>query len=305
MSERQIQPIPPTRERDISMARPPRSRGLISQVSIVLLQPRYFFRSMPLADNRQWFIIAFLILALVGWSAVRQDSLQGTTDLSVAFTTDTSLSGNTQGGGFDLGGIPSGDLTNSPIPSLDGSHDITDTLITALIAASQILTGWLVLAILLSEVSFFNSTMPKLGLNIRIAVWATVPMGVMAGIQLIYFAAGGKPGAAGISGLLGLWQDYANFPVMTRRLLLSISSQITLFWVWSLFLLYIGARSSLRGKWWTSLIVVVAWVVILVVFPVFTDMISMPEQTVSMGTDSQIVPTLQQLSPVSTEAISP
>lgn len=309
MSDRQIQPAQPIRERDIALARPPRSRGLISQVTVVMLQPRQFFRSMPLmADTRQWFVVAFLILVLVGWSEVRYETYQTgtTTDLTSQLgLSDSSISSGTPGGGIDFGGIPSDSSANSSSPTLDGtSSDITETLITALIAASHIILGWIILSILLCEVSLFNGKSPNLGLNMQIAIWSTVPIGVMAGIQLIYYASGGKPGAIGLSGLLVLWKDYPTLSAFARSALLSLISRTTVFWLWSLFLLYIGARMSLQGKWWASVLVVIGWIVILVILPVITGTVVAPNPTED-AMNAQIVPTLQQLPDISTDSSSP
>lgn len=281
MSDRQIQPLR-TREREIAVVRPPRARGLITQVSTALLQPRYFFRTVPLlVDSRQWITVALLILALVGWSAVRQESFSSSTPIADTF--DPGLSGDVLlPGDPGLSGIPGDIITNPPIPSsINETPDITESLITALIAASHILLGWFILTVLLCEVSLFNSAMPNLNLNLQIAIWTTVPIGLMAGIQLIYYAAGGKPGQIGITGLLPLWEDYGQFSGFARSALLSLSSRITIFWFWSLFLLYIGARHTLRGKWWAALLVVIAWALLLIVLPVVSGSISAPDLAIT------------------------
>jgi hypothetical protein len=51
---------------------------------------------------------------------------------------------------------------------------------------------------------------------------------------------------------------------------------LTLFWLWGLLLLYIGARQALRGRWWASLLVVFAWVAVVVVTPVLTGAVAAP-----------------------------
>ena len=73
MSNKQIQPV---RNRDYQITQRTRPRGLWGQVWMALLQPGYFFRTLPLMeDTRTWLWAAVLILALTGISAVRQDAL--------------------------------------------------------------------------------------------------------------------------------------------------------------------------------------------------------------------------------------
>src|SRR5262249_52987166 len=50
-----------------------------------------------------------------------------------------------------------------------------------------------------------------------------------------------------------------------------------LFWLWSLILIYIAARNALRGKRWSSALVVVVWVILLVVVPVVTGAVKVPD----------------------------
>src|SRR5215470_5262136 len=73
MSDKQIQPV---RRRDYQITQRTRPRGLWGQVWMALLQPGYFFRTLPLIeDSRTWLWAAILILALMGLSAVRQDAI--------------------------------------------------------------------------------------------------------------------------------------------------------------------------------------------------------------------------------------
>ena len=74
MTNRQIQPV---RNRDLQIIRQARPRSVLGQVWSVALQPNNFFLALPEAtsNGRQWFWVAVLILALNGFSAVRQDAL--------------------------------------------------------------------------------------------------------------------------------------------------------------------------------------------------------------------------------------
>ncbi len=293
MNNRQIQPV---RNRDLQIIRQARPRGVLGQVWSVALQPNSFFLALPQApsSSRQWFWVAILILALNGFSAVRQEALANgsggggdaapiTQDNSGGFSGKPgsfpiSPSGgisSSQGGGFSDGsGVDLG--SGAPTDAATGTTDITSTWVTALISATTILVGWFVLALILCEVPLFNGVRPSFSQNLQIAIWTTVPLGVMAGLQVIYLAAGGKVGAGGISGLLDYWKGYNDLSPIIRSILLSLTSRLTVFWIWSLVLIYIGGRMALNGKSWAVALVVVVWVLILVLVPVLTGAISAP-----------------------------
>src|SRR6185503_14123793 len=107
MTNKQIQPV---RNRDYQITQRTRPRGLWGQVWLSVLQPSYFFRTLPLLeDTRTWLWAAVLILTLTGISAVRQDAL---------------LKGNTGAPAVDFGNVtpgsdPSGGAI-SPLPSKGG-----------------------------------------------------------------------------------------------------------------------------------------------------------------------------------------
>lgn len=258
------------------MERNGRSRSLISQITTVLLQPVYFFRTMPATS--QWVWVALIILALVGFSAVRQSQLgdnAGTSGASfeIPQMMDPSM-------GLPPGAIP-GDpgMGGAPLPSDTGgqSNDITQTTMTALIAGGSVVLMWLVQAVVLSEVSMLNGAMPRLGRNLQVAVWASVPLGLMAALQLLYYAAGGQGGAMGLSLLLEDWTWYQAQSDFTKAVLYSLTSRMTLFWLWSLLLLYLGARHALRGHAVSAFIAVAVWVIIVVLAPVLSGAIEAPQ----------------------------
>jgi hypothetical protein len=281
MSNRQIQPVRP---RDYQLARQVRPRSLWGQLWTITLQPGYFFHTLPSpGDSRQWVWVAILILSLVGLSAVRQEAIQNAGTGSNSSPIDfNSPPGTDLGGGNPFSSnpnpitIPSGVV---PGDSDGGSSstspdDISATLTTALIAASYILLGWFILAVLLSEIPLFNGQRPSFSQNLQIAIWTTVPMGVMAGIQVVYYAAGGGVGQPGLSGLLSAWKPYETFSAFPKSIVLSLAIRATLFWLWSLLLIYRGGRSALNGRRWSVMIVVAAWTLILVIVPVVTGSIS-------------------------------
>ena len=297
MTNKQIQPV---RNRDYQITQRTRPRGLWGQVWLSVLQPAYFFRTLPLLeDTRTWLWAAALILTLTGISAVRQDALlKGDTGAPAAIDFNNAASGGdgtgdtgvrpTKGGfspapvdgGGGGGEIPfdSGVPPSIPTDGTGGStSNITTTWTTALLAGTTVIIGWFVLTIILSEVTLFNGRAPSLGQNFQVAVWASIPFALMAGLQLIYYAAGGKIGGAGLSGLLVEWSGYDTLPSFWRSIILSLTSRLTLFWVWSLILIYIGARHTLHGKRWASILVVIVWATLLVVVPVVTGAVKAPE----------------------------
>jgi hypothetical protein len=214
-----------------------RPRGLRGNIGALIFQPRTFFRDLAAAEtNRQWFWIAVFVLGLTGFVAVQRSSATAVVDPFAA----------------------------TPPPA-------AANWTTALLAASGIVASWLVQAVLLCEVSLLNGVAPRLGLNFRAAIWASLPLGLMALLQLLYMAAGGTIAAAGVSGLVVEQQWYTELPAFPQSLMLSLTSQLTVFWLWNLVLLYLGARHALKGKWWASLLVIVAWLVVVILIPTLAN----------------------------------
>jgi hypothetical protein len=148
---------------------------------------------------------------------------------------------------------------------------------TALVAGGSIVLMWLLQAVFLSEVSMLNGAMPRLGRNLQVAVWASAPLGLMAAIQLLYYAAGGQGGVMGLSLLLEDWTWYQAQSDFTKAVIYSLASRTTLFWLWSLLLLYLGARHALRGYVVSAFIAVAAWMIVVVLVPVLTGAIEAPQ----------------------------
>lgn len=284
MADKQIQTI---NNRDYALARRSRPRGLIGQVGMVLLEPGTFFRALPYVESsRQWVWAALLILALVGFSAVRQEALlNGDTGSSGGAVTDPFA--NPDAGATvpvdpfaSSGPFGGGQLPTVPTDPTTGSSDdsnVSATWTTALIAGSGVILGWFILAVMLCEVSLFNGVAPRLGSNFQIAIWTSAPIGLMAALQLLFYAAGGTVGEAGISGLLSQWDGYAALPTFSKSLLLSLTSHLTLFWLWSVVLIYVAGRRALNGKRWAVALVVIAWVLVVILAPVLTGAIAAPE----------------------------
>lgn len=281
MANRQIEEV---RNREAyPLAQRTRTRNLPAQVSAVVLQPVYFFRTLTdLQNTRQWLWIGILILLLTGISSVRQQSLASTTSPNLGGDLGGFPPVDVGGGDFggigippDFGGPPVG--TPSDGGTTSGGGNLAATWTTALIAATKTLVMWGALTLLLCEVSLFNGIAPRTGHNFQIAIWSSIPLGMMAALQLVYYGGGGMPGQPGLTGLVTELPNYDQLPQFIRSLLLSFAANLTVFWVWSLILVYYGARFALQGKRWSSLLVVVVWVIVLVFTPVLTGAITAPE----------------------------
>jgi hypothetical protein len=274
--KRQIQP-----SGDYRLAQPARTRSLAAQINTALLQPALFFRTLPAMEStRQWLWIALLVLTLVGYSAVRQQTSarEDTSEMAagdmgaIPINPGLGMEGGEMpidgGLGVDFGFVPPADMGGGTPEAAS-----TDSLTIALIAASGVFVGWAIQTVLLSEVTLLNGRAPRFGHNFQIAVWSSLPLALMALIQVIVQITGGTIGASGLTGLVDELSLYDDLPLFARSLILSLASNLTLFWLWSLMLIYFGARVALRGRRWSSLLVVASWVIVLVTAPVITGQI--------------------------------
>lgn len=256
------------------------SGSVFSQISMVLLRPGAFFQHLPaLRETRQWVWVGLIILALSGYSAIRQERAANAPETSAEGETPVTDGGVIEGDPFGGGAPPV-----TPAENTASQSDATQTWSTGLVRASVIVLEWLVLALLLCEVSFLNGTRPRFGKNLQISIWATVPLGLMAALQLVYVLAGGKFGEKGLTGIIPEWDGYNDLTKFQRSLVLSLASRFTLFWLWSLVLVYFGARYSLRGKRLANVAVVLAWALVLVLAPVLTKDIEAEDEVATITT---------------------
>lgn len=248
-------------------------RGIIAQISMALFQPMAFFESlMPMRQTRQWLWIGAIILGLIGVSAVQQATSSDTTpDTGIPPISDPFNPGIQPdfGGGFDFPPPPSTDGTPAPTES---DQTISNWTI-ALVASSHWVLIWAIQATMFSVIPMFKGKPPQFGENLQIAIYATLPIGVMAGLQLIFMAAGGKLGAIGLTGLINELPFYETATPFLRAVLYSLASQTTLFMLWSLLMLYFGGRAVLGGYRPVVLLVIIAWAIVLVITPVVTGAI--------------------------------
>lgn len=149
---------------------------------------------------------------------------------------------------------------------------------TALLAASSAVVMWAGESIVLALVTMLRGYKPQLGKNLQIAVWASLPLALMLVLRMIHFSTGGTGGTLGLSLLLSQWSGYSALPELAQNVLAVLMSNLTLFWLWSLLLLYFGARYALGGKRWAVAIVIALWIIAASVVPALT---SEPQTSIS------------------------
>lgn len=274
-----------------------KSQGLFGHLTTLLLQPRLFFYTLP--TTRHWLVIAVLALVLVGYNAVHQTA--GATG-SPADTSEIPFEGDfTDGGGFpgdsgfpgggiimdEGGGFDPNDPFNVPLPDSGGetpglpgggatAGDTTSQVTIAVTAAAFLVGIWFLQAGLLMIVTLFRGRSPVFGRSLQIAVWSSVPLLLLLLVQQLYHAAGGTGSAPGLSAVLPRWDFYIHQPADVQWLLMSAFSQVTLWSVWSLLLLYFGGRDALGGRWYLCLLVIALWIGIAVVVPVLLGIAPLP-----------------------------
>lgn len=298
-----------TRRQKPTASRRTIQRGLIAQISTALFQPMTFFETLPtMRQTRQWLWVGFVILALVGLSAVQQTNSLAesvTTDDGSIPVTDPFAGGGEVispdlGGGIDFGAPPTtDDGTTTPA---DPAATVNNWTI-ALVEATRLILMWAVLSIMLIVVPMFKGKPPQIGENVQIAIYASLPLGVMGALQLIFMAAGGVMGKVGLSGLVDEIPMYATADPFTQSLILSATSQTTLFMLWSLLMIYFGARVVLGGNRLVVMFVIIAWVALLIITPVVTGAIQV--ESADVPTDETIieVPPMSELPPSDIEGM--
>jgi hypothetical protein len=277
----------------MALANRNRPRGLWGQITTSLLRPALFFRTLaPAGETRQWLWAAILVLALVGIASVRYSALSNAAPadpgiIDPGFPPDMGgeMGGGDMGGGIDMGGggmeggdfggIPPGGIPTDPnVPVAGEESTLTADLTMALLAAANVILGWIVLTIMLIVVPMLRGRAPRLGQNLQIAVWSSLPFAVMAIVQLLYWSSGGKIGEPGVQGLLSDFKQVETLDPTVQALLISFTSRLTIFWLWSLMLVYFGARFALGGWRIVAFLVVIAWALIQIGAPVITGTIT-------------------------------
>lgn len=279
-------------------------RGLIAQISTALFQPITFFETLaPMRQTRQWLWIGFIILALAGFSTVQQSTSQPATSPTTPEPIASVGDPFSGGGNFDFGAPPPIDNTGET-PTTDSAQTVNNWTI-ALIEATRLIIMWGGLSIMLMVVPMFKGRPPQIGENIQVAIYASLPLAVMFALQLIFMAAGGRIGKAGLSGLVDELLAYQTSDPFLRSLILSGATQTTLFMLWSLLMIYFGGRFLLRGHRIVVVLVIVAWVTLLVIIPVVTGAIKadMPNTDTPSGETMPDMGDFSQMPPSDIEGI--
>lgn len=262
--------------------------GVWGQIRTLLFHPETFFKALG-ASTSAWLFIAVVLMMLTGVSEVqRQQHLTAVTpDSSGDFGAPVVDEGIPMGDPM-MPGMPGGvplpptDVVGGGVPTT--GVPITQQLEQILGASGSILAMWLILTPLLAIVPFFNRAAPRWSRALQIAIWATVPLGVLALLQLVYYSAGGKAGEPGLVGIVDELPVYTSLTAMQKSLLLSASSKLTLFHGWTLALIYLGARQTLRGKRAVVMVIIAAWLALIVLLPVATGAYKIEEQLPAIET---------------------
>ncbi|MCE7946112.1 MAG: hypothetical protein DYG88_01645 [Chloroflexi bacterium CFX4] len=266
---------------------------------MVLLQPVLFFRvlSVPQPESRVWLWAAILILFLIGASGVRQAEMNSAAPPSEGIPGGAPPFEGIPGGAPPFEGMPGGapPFEGAP-PNMGGeapaanSPDAADTIITGMVAASGLFFGWFALSFLLSFVSLVRGLPPPFGINLQVAIWASLPFAIMAGVQLLYYSNGGKLGAQGLSGLVKDIQGFDTFAPFLRDVIYSALAQLTLFGLWMLVLVYLGARYALRGGRAAAFFVTLTWAFFAIFAPIVSGTLRAPPlplpELISLPTDT-------------------
>jgi hypothetical protein len=216
-----------------------KTKGFFAQVQQVILHPVAFFEALPeQGESRTWLMAAFLILLLIGYSAVQQQA---------AVPEEFSMS------------------TSNPVQQ---------QVITGLMAAFGLIIAWLVQAALLIPVAILSKRNANFALNLHIAIWASLPFAILAMVQIAYLWAGGPIGGAGLAPAISSVMSYETMTSAWGIFVLNFAEQFTLFGLWNLALLYLGARYSIQGAKGSigiALAFLIVWVILLLLVPTMIE----------------------------------
>ena len=222
-----------------------KAKGFFAQVQQVILHPVAFFEALPeQAESRTWLMAAVLILLLLAYSAVQQKA---------TLPEDFSMS---------------------------SANPVQQQVITGLSSAFGLVIAWLAQAALLLPLAILSKKTPNFALNLHIAIWSSIPFALLALIQIAYVWAGGPIGGAGIAPVLSSILSYDTLTSVWGVFILNFAEQFTLFGLWNLALLYLGARHSIqgsKGNLGIVLLILLIWVILLLAVTTTIDMMSVPQ----------------------------
>jgi hypothetical protein len=209
-------------------------KGLIGQIQQVILHPIHFFNHLSeQGETRTWLWAALGILLLVGYSAIRYHAML------------------TEGTAFDT--------------------DAQQQLILAITASGTLILAWVGQILFLALLTMLQGQRPKWGLNLRIVIWASIPLLLMALAQIVFMAAGGALIDIGLLARDTLPQTAAD---EVKILLANFLRQLTIFNFWRMILFYLGAQTSLKGRWWMALLITILSFATLFLIPTLIQMLN-------------------------------
>jgi hypothetical protein len=265
------------------------SPGIVGQVKTLFIHPRAFFKDMPRTGH--WLFVAALILCIAGFAASNQVS-QGQSSAAASSTQASGfnvglLQGNSSSSSASSGtsAVPAQAAGNASSAQTQAtpaagtsaasasttqqtsSADVNATLMAALLTACGVLAMWGGQTMLLCWVTMLNGYSPNIGRSLQVSVWASLPLALMLVLRQVSFAMGGSGGSVGLSLLLTQWNSYARLPEFVQRALAVFMSNMTLFWLWNLVLLFLGARYALGGNRLSVMLVIVVWMITASIIP--------------------------------------
>ena len=283
------------------LALPNQSSGgsIITQIVRLFIQPKTFFRNMP--TGSQWLFAVLLVLVITGFTATAQiQSSTASTTGTAAATTSTqtssfnlsalSATSSTTAGSTTTAATTSTGTANTAAAATTTAAVSSDTtLMTGLLAVCGVLVMWAGQTTALSLVTMLRGYAPQVGKCLQIAVWASLPLALMLVLRYAHFASGGSGGSLGISLLLTSWSGYSTLPTIVQRILAVFTSNFTLFWLWNLLLIYLGARFALGGRRIAVALIVAIWIVAATIVPALAttpQTRTLPRQTTTTTTQA-------------------
>lgn len=232
------------------------SRGFFSEILTLIAHPIVFFTELGSRRSSPHTLWIAILILLVMSVAVLQ--IRAGVDVAQPDVIDGG------GGGFppfdstpfDPGFPPDGGMN----PTVSAPNDPTANWTVVLTTIFKQVVQWGVLMLLLSLVTLASGYMPPFGKNMEIAILASVPLALLAGLQLVFISGGGTITASGFSGFLDDWVTFAMLDLRLQSVVHAFAEQFTLFWLWGIWLLYVGMRFTLHGKRLIVLFTVVIWV---------------------------------------------
>ncbi len=247
----------------------PAKRGFLGHLVALMTQPYLFYRAFPVSQH--WFWVALLVLGVSGFLAVQR-----------TIPAAEPVIGAPVDGGFvpDFG--EGGDPFAVPLPNvpIDGegttatASDTTSQVTIALIAGGSIVLVWAGQAVFLWLVPLFNGQASSLNKTLQVAVWASVPYLLLMALQWVFRSSGGVGNEAGLSAVLSVWEGYKDISETLQLVIKSVLVQTTLFSLWNVWLLYLGARHALHGKRWVIGFVLSLWLAVAVIVPILSGQIN-------------------------------